>query len=70
VEMQGTRGTLPASSTKKGKKGVLKVLGLELEEGQLFSYSVFHPKLTNKVVSSHFEAPLVLGQATSNTRLT
>ncbi len=57
---------LPASSTKKGERGVLKVPGLDQEEGQLLSYSVLH-KTNHKRVSSPSETPLVLGQATGST---
>jgi len=37
---------LPTSSTKKGKRGVLEVPGLDLEEGQLCCYTVLYPKPT------------------------
>ncbi len=57
----------PASSTKGGKRGVLKALGLDQEEGQRSQLLGFASKLTNKLASSHSEAFWVLGQATGNT---
>ncbi len=57
---------LPASSTKGGERGVLKALGLNQQEGQLFSYSILH-QTNHKLVNSPLETPLVLGQAMGNT---
>ncbi len=57
----------PSSSIKGGEKGVLKALGLDQEEQQLFQLLGPTSKPTNKLVSSHSESLLVLGQVTSNT---
>ncbi len=58
---------LPASNTKRGEKGVLKALGLDQEEGQLSQLFGPTSKPTNKLVSSHSDSFLVLGQSTGNT---
>jgi hypothetical protein len=56
------------SSTKGGWEGLMKALGLDYKEGQLFSYSVLH-QTNHKLVSSPLETLLVLGQAKGNTDL-
>ncbi len=58
---------LPTSSTKGGDRGMLKAMGLDQEEGQLIQLLGPASKPSNKLVSSHSESLLVLGQATSNT---
>ncbi len=58
---------LPASNTKGGERGMLKALGLNQEEGQLIQLFGPTSKSINKLVSSHSESLLVLGQATGNT---
>ncbi len=59
--------SLLASSIKRGERGMLKALGLDQEEGQLIQLLGPASKPTNKLVSSHLESLLVLGQATGNT---
>ncbi len=59
--------SLLASNTKGGERGVLKAPGLDQEEGQLIQLLGPTSKPTNKLVSSHSESLLVLGQATGNT---
>ncbi len=56
-----------ASSTKGGVRGMLKAPGLDQEEGQLIYLLDPASKPTNKLVSSHLESFLVLGQAMGNT---
>ncbi len=58
---------LPTSNTKRGERGVLKAPRLDQEEGQLIQLLGLASKPTNKLVNSHSESLLVLGQATSNT---
>ncbi len=58
---------LPASNTKGGERGVVKASGLDQEEGHLIQLLGPASKLTNKLVSSHSESFLVLGQSTGNT---
>ncbi len=58
---------LPTSSTKGGERGMLKAQGLDYEEGQLIQLLGPASKPTNKLVSSHSESLLVLGQAMGNT---
>ncbi len=57
---------LPTSNTKEGERGVLKAPRLDQEEGQLIQLLDHASKATNKLVSSHLETLLVLGQATGN----
>ncbi len=57
----------PISNTKGGERGVLKASRLDQEEGQLIQLLGLTSKPTNKLVSSHSESLLVLGQATGNT---
>jgi hypothetical protein len=54
-------------SALKGVEGRAKVSGWDSEEGRaLVTYSNLHPKPTNKLVSSHSRAPLVLRQTMGN----
>ncbi len=57
---------LLASSTKGGERGVLEALRLDQEQGQLIQLFGPTSKPTNKLVSSHLESLLVLGQTTGN----
>jgi hypothetical protein len=56
VQLQKVRtwGLLLTSSTKRGKRGVLEVLGLDYEDGQLCCYMILHPKTNPKLVRTHF----------------
>jgi hypothetical protein len=69
MELWGTWGTLPALSTRRGRRACWSS-GMGL--GRVISYSLTRTciKPTNKLVSSHFGTPLVLGQATGNFGLT
>ncbi len=53
----------------KGIEGCAKALGWNQEEDKLQLLTRTYIKLTNKLVSSHFGAPLVLGQVIGNFRL-
>ncbi len=54
---------LPASNTKGGERGMLKTLGLDQEEGQLFSYLVLHQ---NQPQVGQFTFKNTLGVGTSH----
>ncbi len=58
---------LPTSSTKGGERGMLKAPRLNQEEGQLIQLLDHASKPINKLVSSHSESLLVLGQTMGNT---
>jgi hypothetical protein len=69
AELWGLEGTVPTLNTKKGR-GACWSFGMGLGRGTSFSYSL-EPASNqlNKLVNSHSRAPLVLGQATGNSRL-
>jgi len=65
MELWGLEGTLSTLNTKKGR-GACWSSGMGLKRGTSFSYSL-EPASNqpNKLVSSHFGTPLVLGPATA-----
>jgi hypothetical protein len=70
TKLWGLEGTLPTLNTKRGR-GACWSSGMGLGRGKNFSYSL-EPASNqpNKLVSSHFGAPLVLGQAMGNSGFT
>jgi hypothetical protein len=68
AELFRARGTLLALKIRKGR-GAWWSSGIRLGRGTSYSLTQTCIKLTNKLVSSHSGAPLVLGQATGNSRL-
>jgi len=70
MKLWGLKGTLPALSTKRGR-GACWSSRMGLGKGTSFSY-ILEPTSSqpNKLITSHSKAPLVLGQATGDSRLT
>ncbi len=62
----GARSQLVALKKVEGRA---EAPGWDQEEVTSYSFIQTYIKPTNKLVSSHFGAPLVLGQATGNSRL-
>ncbi len=63
-------GHTPNSQHQKGQRGVLKLRDGTKKSNKLQLFTRTCIKPTNKLVSSLFGAPLVLGQATANSGLT
>jgi hypothetical protein len=61
---------LPALSTKRGRGGVLKLWDGTRKSDKLYLLTRTCIKPTNKLVTSHSGAPLVLGQTIGNFGLT
>ncbi len=68
--MLGAWDTLLALSTKRGRGGVLKLRNGTRKRTSLQLLTRICIQLTNKLVNSFPRAPLVLGQATSDSGLT
>ncbi len=70
AELFGTWGTLPALNIKRGQRGVLKLRDEIRKSDKPYLLTRTCIKPTNKLVNSLSGAPLVLGHATGNSRLT
>ncbi len=53
-EIVWSLGHAPNSQHQKGQRGVLRLRDQIRKRDKLFSYSVLHPKPTNKLVRTHF----------------